>query len=37
MEAEQMWNLQIRITLEQNMRLDIATMVEDNYKVWVVT
>ena len=32
-----MWNLQLRRTLEQDMRLDIATMVEDNYKVQVVT
>ena len=37
MEAEQMWNLQLQRTPEQNMRLDVATMVEDNYKVWVVT
>ena len=32
-----MWNLQLRRTLEQDMRLDVATMAEDNYKVWVVT
>ena len=31
-----MWNLQLRRFFEQNMRLDIAAMVEDNYKVWVV-
>ena len=37
MEAEQIWNSQVQRTLEQNMRLDVATMVEDNYKVWVVT
>ena len=37
MEAEQIWNSQFRRTLEQNMRFDVATMVEDNYKVQVVT
>ena len=37
MEAEQIWNLQLRRTLEKDMRLDVATMAEDNYKVWVAT
>ena len=33
MEAEQMWNLQLRRTSKQNMTFDVATMVEDNYEV----
>ena len=37
MEAEQMWNLQLQRTPEQNMTFDVVTMVEDNYEVWVVT
>ena len=37
MKAEQMLNLQLQRTPEQNMRLDVATMVDDNYEVWVVT
>ena len=37
MEAEQMGNSQLRKTPEQNKRLDVGTMVKDNYKVWVVT
>ena len=32
-----MWNLQLQRTPKQNMRFDVAIMVEDNYKVWVVT